>query len=169
MGNIGLEIRVVVFYPAGRIECRKGDVTRGGKERKKAFSPLARGTNEACVPRSAMTLDAANELSRTDTILLPTCALQTRPPSPPTHPTFPTPSLRASSIIFVRARQPLSLFLSLALSPSSSVMVGGRRGEWRWGKRAFPFTVLDKKVEKARGVYAACRKLKINEATTRCY
>lgn len=60
-----------------------------GKGKKKAFSPLARGTNEACVPRSAMTLDAANELSRTDTILLPTCALQTHPLSPSLHPRTP--------------------------------------------------------------------------------
>ena len=80
-----------------------------------------------------MTLDAANELSRTDTILLPTCALQTRPPSPPTHPTFPTPPLRASSIIFVRARQPLSLSLSVLLRDG-----GGETWRVEMGKTCFP-------------------------------
>lgn len=75
----------------------EGGCDARGKGKKKAFSPLARGTNEACVPRSAMTLDAANELSRTDTILLPTCALQTHPSLHPRTPLFRHPR-------FVQAR-----------------------------------------------------------------
>lgn len=50
--------------------------------------------NEARVSSSAMTLDAANELSRTDTILVPTCAPNSpyrRSPrsSPPSHSVSP--------------------------------------------------------------------------------
>lgn len=124
------------FYPAGRIEYRREMWRAGERKEKSVFSPRER--NERSVRPEVRDDTGCCQWAFAHGYHSPS---NLRPPnspplslSPPTHPTFPTPPLRASSIIFVRARQPLSLSLSLSVLG----MEGERGKRVEMGKTCFP-------------------------------
>lgn len=82
-------------------ELSPGRISRRSGSRSQNIEPNGKGvgissvTNETRASSSAMSLDAADELSRTDTILDPTCAPNLHPviPSPPSSaPCTPSPA-----------------------------------------------------------------------------